>query len=56
MRDLNYLFNYDLAFLRMCNMILCIMGQLYFVFAEGELCLVKCPRQVVRGNCCGFIT
>lgn len=31
-------------------MIQCIMGQLYFVFAEGEPCQVKCMREVVRDN------
>lgn len=29
-------------------MIQCIMGQLYFVFAEGEPCLVKCMRGDAR--------
>lgn len=28
------------------------MGQLHLVFAEGELCVDKCPRQVLRGFYC----
>lgn len=57
MADLNYLFNYDQAFLRMCNMIQCIMGHLNFVFAEGESCLVNCTTsQLVPDNRCGFIS
>lgn len=37
-------------------MIPCIMGQLYFVFAEGEPCLVKCMKEVVPDNSSGFIS
>jgi len=35
-------------------MIQCIMVQLYFLFSEGEPCLVQCTRQVVLDSCLWF--